>query len=68
MHEGTEKEEADDVEEEAEDVKLPTNKEILEALQVLRIAVQQGSSNFEKHYDYEKFISEIIDNNKKQKK
>jgi hypothetical protein len=44
----------------------PTNAQIREALQILRRGVQQGATNFQRHYEYEQFIQELLIANKQQ--
>lgn len=50
------------------DVKIPTNKELLNALDILRVGVQYYGESFNEQYVYEKFIHQIIEKNKVQKK
>ncbi|OAF63825.1 hypothetical protein A3Q56_08467 [Intoshia linei] len=42
---------------------LVTNRELKEALNVLRRGVQQRSIRFEKHYEYDRFIQELLHEN-----
>ena len=58
----------DEVEEDLPAVYIPTNKEMREALPVLRLAVQNKSSEFELHYEYESFINELLRKDMKQTK
>lgn len=44
----------------------PTNAEMQEALRTLRRGVQHSSSNFQKHYEYEQFIQEVLSKNRRQ--
>ena len=61
-----------EVEEEADDdnieERIPTNQERLGALEVLKRGVHHYASNFKVHYNYERFISNLINENKKQTK
>uniref|UniRef100_A0A914WT09 HTH CENPB-type domain-containing protein n=1 Tax=Plectus sambesii TaxID=2011161 RepID=A0A914WT09_9BILA len=47
---------------------MPTNGEILNALNVLRVAVEMKGSNFERFYAFEQEIFDITRSNKKQSK
>jgi len=38
----------------------PTNAQMREALQILRRGVQHRATNFQKHYEYEQFIQELL--------
>jgi len=44
----------------------PTNAQMREALQILRCGVQHGATNFQRHYEYEQFIQELLIANKQQ--
>jgi hypothetical protein len=44
----------------------PTNAQIQDALRILRRGVQYRATNFEKHYEYEDYIQELINSNKQQ--
>jgi hypothetical protein len=44
----------------------PTNAQMQEALQILRRGVQQRATNFQRHYEYEQFIQELLIANKQQ--
>lgn len=57
-----------DDEEADEDEVPPSHAEILRALGVLRNAVKHYGTSFEKHYDYEKYVAEMMENAKKQTK
>lgn len=48
--------------------KPPTNAEMRNALKILRRGVQHRSENFQKQYDYEQFINELLSENCKQAK
>jgi hypothetical protein len=37
-----------------------------EALRILRRGVQHKATNFQRHYEYEKFIQELLNANKQQ--
>ena len=58
----------DEAEEDQLAVHIPTNGEMREALRVLRLGVQNRSSEFELQYDYEAFINHLLRKNMKQKK
>ena len=58
----------DEVEEDQPAVYIPTNKEIREALRMLRLGVQNKSSEFELHYEYESFINDLLRKDMKQAK
>ncbi|KAL4096621.1 hypothetical protein QTP88_021540 [Uroleucon formosanum] len=49
-------------------VKPPSNKEVLEALDVIRRAVHHRGNNFNIQYEYEQYIFGILEENKKQTK
>ncbi|CAI6374557.1 unnamed protein product [Macrosiphum euphorbiae] len=63
-------EENDESDEEEVDVvvKPPSNKEALEALEVIRRAVHHRGNNFNIQYEYEQYIFGILEENKKQTK
>jgi hypothetical protein len=42
----------------------PTNAQMQEALQILRRGVQHTATNFQRHYEYEQFIQELLIANK----
>jgi len=44
----------------------PTNAQMREALQFLRRGVQHRATNFQRHYEYEQFIRELLTANKQQ--
>jgi hypothetical protein len=44
----------------------PTNAQMREALQILRRSLQHREVNFERHYEYEQFIQELLIANKQQ--
>jgi hypothetical protein len=44
----------------------PTNVQMREALRILRRGVQHRATNFQRHYDYEQFIQELLNANKQQ--
>jgi len=44
----------------------PTNAQMREALQILRRRVQHRATNFQRHYEYEQFIQELLIANKQQ--
>jgi len=44
----------------------PTNAQMREAPQILRRGVQQRATNFQRHYQYEQFIQELLIANKQQ--
>ena len=46
----------DEVEEDQPAVYIPTNKEMREASRVLRLGVQNKSSEFKLYYEYESFL------------
>ena len=58
----------DEVEEDQPAVYIPTNKEMREALRVLRLGVQNKSFEFELHYEYESFINDLLRKDMKQTK
>ena len=58
----------DEVEEDQPAVYIPTNKEMREALCVLRLGMQNKSSEFELHYKYESFINDLLQKDMKQTK
>lgn len=45
----------------------PTDSQMQEALKILRRGVQHRATNFQKHYEYEQFIRELLDAKKCQK-
>ena len=45
---------------------MQTNAQMREALQILRRGVQHRTTNFQRHYEYEQFIQELVNANKKQ--
>lgn len=47
-------------------VRIPTNKEMLNALEVLKAGVLSLSAEFQIQYDYENFILNLVNKNKKQ--
>jgi len=44
----------------------PTNAQMQEALRILRCGVQHRATNFQRHYEYEQFIQELLNANKQQ--
>jgi len=42
----------------------PTNVQMREALRILRRGVQHRATNFQRHYEYEQFIQELLNANK----
>jgi hypothetical protein len=44
----------------------PTNAQMREALRILRSGVQHRATNFQRHYEYEQFIQELLNANKQQ--
>jgi hypothetical protein len=44
----------------------PTNAQMREALHILRSGVQHTATNFQRHYEYEQFIQELLVANKQQ--
>jgi hypothetical protein len=42
----------------------PTNAQMREALRILRRCVQRRATNFQRHYEYEQFIQELLNANK----
>ena len=58
----------DEVEDDQPALHIPTNKEMREALRVLRVGVQNKSSEFELHYEYESFINNLLQKDMKQTK
>jgi hypothetical protein len=44
----------------------PTNAQMREALHILRRGVQHKATNFQRHYEYEQFIEELLNANKQQ--
>ena len=46
--------------------KIPTNKEMLQALTILKAGVMNLSAEFQIHYNYENFILNLANKNKKQ--
>jgi hypothetical protein len=44
----------------------PTNVQIREALRFLRRGVQHRATNFQRHYEYQQFIQELLNANKQQ--
>jgi hypothetical protein len=44
----------------------PTNVQMRETLRILRRGVQQRATNFQRHYDHEQFIQELLIANKQQ--
>jgi hypothetical protein len=44
----------------------PTNSQMREALQILCRGVQHTATNFQRHYEYEQFIQELLNANKQQ--
>ena len=44
----------------------PTNSQMREALQILRRGVQHRATNFQRHYEHEQFIQELLIANKQQ--
>ena len=43
-----------------------TNVQMREALRILRRGVQNRATNFQRHYQYEQFIQELLNANKQQ--
>ena len=58
----------DEIENDQPAVHIPTNKEMREALLVLRVGVQNKSYEFELHYEYESFINNLLQKDMKQTK
>ena len=58
----------DEVEEDQPAVYIPTNKKMREALRVLRLGVQNKSSELELHYECESFINDLLRKEMKQTK
>ena len=46
----------------------PTNAQMREALRILRRGVQHTATNFQRHYEYEQFIQELLNANKQHPK
>ena len=46
--------------------KIPTNKEMLQSLTILKAGVMNLSAEFQIHYDYENFVLNFVKKNKKQ--
>jgi translation initiation factor 2B subunit (eIF-2B alpha/beta/delta family) len=44
----------------------PTNVQMREAIRILRRGVKHRPKNFQRHYDYEQFIQELLIANKQQ--
>jgi hypothetical protein len=44
----------------------PTNAQMREALRILRRGVQHKATTFQRHYEYEQFIEELLNANKQQ--
>ncbi|GBL85332.1 hypothetical protein AVEN_222786-1 [Araneus ventricosus] len=44
----------------------PTNAEMKQALDILKLGVQHRSANFKKQYEYEQYINELLKNNCRQ--
>ena len=44
----------------------PTNAQIREALRILRRGVQHRATNFQRHFEYEQFIQELLNANNRQ--
>jgi hypothetical protein len=44
----------------------PTNAQMRKTLQILRRGVQHRATNFQRHYEYEQFIQELLIANKQQ--
>ena len=44
----------------------PTNGQMREALRILRRGVQHKGTNFQRQYEYEQFIQELLNSNKQQ--
>nr|XP_042907519.1 tigger transposable element-derived protein 2-like [Parasteatoda tepidariorum] len=59
---------ADDEPESAIEDKIPTPAQMREALRVLRLGVQNkaDAEHFHKHYDYERFVNDLLHKNAKQ--
>lgn len=62
---GEEEAEAED-DDATEPPQPPTNAEMREALKVLRCGVQHRSVDFQKHYEYERFINDLLRENQRQ--
>jgi len=43
---------------------LPSNVQMREALRILRRGVKHRATNFQRHYEYEQFIQELLNANK----
>jgi hypothetical protein len=62
-----EESESDCTSKEEEILEAPlTNAQMREALQILRRGVQHKATNFQRHYEYEQFIEELLNANKQQ--
>ena len=55
----------DEVEDDQPAVHISANKEMREALRVLRVGVQNKSSEFELHYEYESIINNLLQKEEK---
>jgi hypothetical protein len=44
----------------------PTNAQMRAALQILHRGLQHRATNFQRHYEYQQFIQELLNANKKQ--
>ena len=58
----------DEVEDDQPAVYIPTHKEMREALFVARVGLQNKSSEFELHYEYESFINNLLHKDMKKTK
>lgn len=59
-------EEAEAEDDATEPPQPPTNSEMREALKVLQCGVQHRSVDFQKHYEYERFINDLLRENQRQ--
>ena len=55
----------DEAEEDQLAVHIPKNEEMKEALRMLRLGVQNRSSEFELHYEYKAFFNDLLLKDKK---
>lgn len=60
--------EVSDTDDDRTSEKIPSSKEMLNALNILRVGVHHYADTFEPQYNYEKFIQSIIDKNQRQTK
>jgi hypothetical protein len=52
--------------EEDEILEAPTNAQMRETLRILCCGAQHNATNFQRHYEYEQFIQELLNANKQQ--